>query len=93
MPVDVFRAWCAGKVVQELAIPQSQLGLLFSDRSGSVYVRTRTGLHHYTADGPRFHPYHLAKTYSFDDMMGPPIAQAYSKLGYLLLLTKSNSPR
>ncbi len=93
MPVDVFRVWRRGKVVQELAIPQSQLGLLFSDRSGSVYVRTRTGLHHYTADGPRFHPYHLAKTYSFDDMMGPPIAQAYSKLGYLLLLTKSNSPR
>ena len=60
---------------------------LFSDRPGSVYAQTVSGLQQLVADGPDFDFYRLHKVYPVEGISGQALSKAYSKHGYLAILT------
>jgi hypothetical protein len=60
---------------------------LFSDRPGSVYAQTVSGLQHLVADGPNFDFYRLHKVYPVEGISGQALSKAYSTHGYLAILT------
>ena len=85
---DTFHVWRSGKIVQKLQIPQADRNtFLFSDRPGSVYAWTISGLQHLVADGPTFDTYRLDRLYPLEGILGQSLSPGYSKHGYLVTLT------
>jgi hypothetical protein len=85
---DNFHIWRKGQPVQKLVIPKANLNtFLFSDRPGSVYAQTVSGLQHLVADGPNFDFYRLHKVYPVEGISGQALSKGYSKHGYLAILT------
>jgi hypothetical protein len=85
---DNFRIWRKGQLVQKLVIPKADMKtFLFSDRPGSVYAWTVSGLQHLVADGPNFDCYRLHKVYPVEGISGQALSKGYSKHGYLAILT------
>lgn len=85
---DNFRIWRKGQLGQKLVIPQADSKtFFFSDRPGSVYAQTVSGLQHLVADGPNFDSYRLHKVYPVEGILGQALSKGYSKHGYLAILT------
>lgn len=83
-----FHIWRNGQLVQKLVIPKADKNtFLFSDRPGSVYAWTDSGLQHLLADGPDFDAYRLDKVYPVEGIPGQALSKGYSEHGYLAVLT------
>lgn len=90
--VEHVHVWSDGKIVQQLQIPNYEGGFLCSDRPGSVYAMTLTGLQHLLADGPDFREYRLAEQHAIEDLQGRLAHATFSPLGYIVLATSREYP-
>lgn len=89
---DTYNVWRNGKIVQKLQIPRADRNtFLFSDKPGSVYAWTVSGLQHLVADGPTFDRYRVVRLYPIEGISGQSLSRGYSKHGYLVALTASEA--
>jgi len=91
--MSLFNIWSHGRIEGSASIPaashnQGQEGRLISDRPGSVWAWTVTGMYHFTADDPA-NPaaYTLRKHYFAPDVKGQVLRITFSSLGYMVIET------
>jgi len=78
--------WRDGRIAQELELPETDtIGAAFSDRPGSVYAWTATGLQHLVADDPEQPTWRPGRVYSIDGVPFTISRIDYSKLGYVVV--------
>ena len=83
--------WRDGEMYGQVTIPHGP-GWLFSDREGSVYAWTRSGLYHLTASASSgFSDYAVAESYLPPAVPGNIVQFAYSEQGFIVLRTYTDS--
>ncbi|NQT19701.1 MAG: hypothetical protein HQ592_08345 [Planctomycetes bacterium] len=92
---DVCDIYTNGKLAHSLVIPSSRHPRTWpiSDRPGSVFARTVTGIYHFTADNPAEPAkYTLKKRYDLTDSVeGGGYWTGYSSLGYMVICLDGNN--
>ena len=86
--------WRDGEVVDSLTVPS--FGRfpydteMFSDKQGSVYVSTLSGLYHYSASQDSdYTDYELKKRYTIEGVPGEVDLVSFSPLGYLVIASQA----
>jgi hypothetical protein len=92
-PSDLVNLWRDGEIRQKLRIPAYSGGVLCSDRPGSVYALTATGVQHLEADAPDYREYRAGQRYEISGLRTNVTQQAYSRHGHLVLSGSTNIPR
>ncbi len=92
-PATKFNLWRERSIRGQVEIPFDPCWL-FSDRQGSVYVWTRSGLYHLTASVPGLTDYAVSEYYVTPAILGDIEHFAYSEKGFIVLRAESFfSPR
>lgn len=87
----LFNIWSEGKLAHSITIPGARVynvSRLVSDRPGSVYAWSLTGIYHLTADDPaRPAEYTIKEHYFAGSIKGTIKYVGYSSLGYMVMHT------
>ena len=88
-PRNQFNIWRKGKIEATVSIPSggNYFAGPFSDRLGSVYVWTESGLYHLTADSAAPAKYAVKTVWHPRGIEGEITGVAYSDLGYFVFLS------
>ena len=85
-----FNLWRDDKIINKVDVPTADEYTidLFSDKKGSVYVQTVSGLYHLTSSSKsNYSDYQVDKRYDIPNLPGTILQMSYSELGFFVITT------